>query len=118
MSSLVDAAFRQAVAIALVSPEQNLGRRLTRADVAAAVDQYGLAWTTQDPNRIAQLFSETAVYVERAFDKNATFRGRDAIRAYWETQICGKQSNIRFRHVESEMVLDAEVRRQHPSDDD
>ena len=51
-------------------------------------------------------------------DKNATFRGRDAIRAYWETQICGKQSNIRFRHVESEMVLDAEVRRQHPSDDD
>ena len=40
------------------------------------------------------------MYVERCFDPNGTFRGRDAIRAYWETQICGKQSNIQFRHVE------------------
>ncbi len=83
---------------------------LTRDRVSAAVDEYGAAWTAQDPARIAQLFAEDAVYVERPFDKAATFRGRAAIRAYWVAQICGKQSNIVFRHVRGEMVLDAERR--------
>jgi len=83
---------------------------LTRAMVSAAVDEYGLAWVNQDPSRIACLFTQDAVYVERCFDPNGTFRGRDAIRAYWETQIVGKQSNIQFRHVEEELVLDTEKR--------
>ena len=34
---------------------------LTRQHVCDAVDAYGVAWTTQDPERIAQLFSEDAV---------------------------------------------------------
>lgn len=81
---------------------------LSREVVIAAVAEYGMAWTTQDPDRIAALFTAEAVYVERAFDRKATFRGRDKIKRYWEYQICGKQSNIRFRHIESEMVIDAE----------
>ena len=81
---------------------------LTRTLVANAVDAYGLAWTTQDPDKIANLFTASAIYVERPFDTGATMRGNDAIRQYWTTQIVGKQSNIQFRHVASEMVLDVE----------
>ena len=51
---------------------------------------------------------EDAIYVERSFDRKATFRGRSAIEKYWRYQICGKQSNVSFRHVDSEMVRDAD----------
>jgi ketosteroid isomerase-like protein len=81
---------------------------VSRETVIAAVSEYGLAWTTQDPERIGRLFTEDAVYVERAFDRKATFRGRSEIEKYWTYQVCGKQSNICFRHVESEMVRDAD----------
>ena len=83
---------------------------LTRDLVSRAVDEYGAAWVTQDPDRIAELFTTDAIYVERAFDASATMRGREAIREYWQRQICGKQSNIKFRHVRGEMVLDTERR--------
>jgi hypothetical protein len=73
---------------------------LTRALVCRAVDIYGLAWTGQDSSLIASLFAEDAVYVERVFDASATMRGRAAIRAYWDRQICGKQSGIAFRHAQ------------------
>ncbi|CAE8629934.1 unnamed protein product [Polarella glacialis] len=66
---------------------------------------------TQDPDRLAALFAPEAVYVERAFDPASTFRGRDAIRDYWASQIVGKQANISFRHVVGDMVLDVERRR-------
>ncbi len=46
--------------------------------------------------------------MERSFDRRATFRGRGAIEKYWRYQICGKQSNVSFRHVDSEMVRDAD----------
>ena len=83
---------------------------LTREAVCHAVSEYGLAWTTQDPDRLAALFTADAVYVERPFDRGATFRGRDAIRNYWRRQVGGKQANVTFRHVASELVLDAERR--------
>ena len=83
---------------------------LTRPLVCRAVDTYGRAWTTQDSELIASLFTEDAIYVERVFDASATMRGRAAIRTYWERQICGKQSGIMFRHAKDEMVLDAEQR--------
>ena len=79
-----------------------------RETVISAVNEYGQAWTTQDPKRIGRLFTNDAVYIERAFDRKATFRGRAAIEQYWKYQIVGKQANIVFRHVESEMVRDAE----------
>ena len=34
-----------------------------------------------------------------------------AIREYWESQVVGKQSNIGFRHVVGDMVLDAGQRK-------
>ena len=49
-----------------------------------------------------------AAYVERSFDKKTTFRGCTAIEKYWKYQICGKQSNISFLHVDSEIVRDAD----------
>jgi ketosteroid isomerase-like protein len=82
---------------------------VSRDIVVSSVEEYGKAWTTQDPIRIGKIFTEDAVYVERAFDRKATFRGREAIEKYWKYQICGKQNNILFRHVESEMVRDADM---------
>ncbi|KAL3938684.1 MAG: hypothetical protein SGBAC_006457 [Bacillariaceae sp.] len=76
--------------------------------ITAAVEEYGEAWKTQDWQRIGRLFSKDAIYVERVFDKKATFRGRRAIRDYWKRQICGKQSNIQFRYLEKEVVRDAD----------
>ena len=80
---------------------------LARNTVIHAVTEYGAAWTTQDADRIAALFTEDAVYVERAFDRNGTFVGREQIREYWLRQICGKQTSIRFRHVERDLVIDS-----------
>ena len=80
---------------------------LARTTVIRAVSEYGKAWTTQDADRIAALFTEDAVYVERAFDRNGTFVGREQIREYWLRQICGKQTSIRFRHVERDLVIDS-----------
>eukprot|EP00929_Paragymnodinium_shiwhaense_P062788 TRINITY_DN31360_c0_g1_i1.p1 TRINITY_DN31360_c0_g1~~TRINITY_DN31360_c0_g1_i1.p1 ORF type:complete len:683 (-),score=101.69 TRINITY_DN31360_c0_g1_i1:522-2501(-) len=87
------------------------GQKFDRSFVASVVDEYGAAWQAQDAERIAALFHEDGVYIERAFDKTATFRGRGAIRQYWVVQIIGKQANIQFRHVAEAMVFDAERRR-------
>eukprot|EP00434_Breviolum_minutum_P011227 symbB.v1.2.009907.t2/scaffold605.1/size182108/7 len=79
---------------------------LTVGRVCEVVEEYGQAWVKQDPARIAALFSIDAVYIERIFDTRSTYRGREAIQQYWETQILGKQSNIEFRHIASDMILD------------
>jgi len=81
---------------------------ISREQVIAAVELYGQCWTEQDPSLLPQLFTADAIYVERAFDKNATFRGLEAIQQYWQYQIVGKQSNILFRHVVGEMIRDAD----------
>ena len=81
---------------------------LTRDQVIAAIDLYGKCWTEQSPHLLGELFTADAIYVERCYDKNATFRGLDAIRDYWKYQIVGKQSDIKFRHVTDEMVRDAD----------
>ena len=86
--------------------------QLTRARVAELVAEYGVAWVTQDPERIGALFSaENAIYIERPYDKKATFEGRAAISEYWRRQVVGKQSDIRFQHLEEDMVVDTEQNR-------
>eukprot|EP00435_Cladocopium_sp_Y103_P040307 s1076_g10.t4 len=70
----------------------------------AGSNQDGSGW-------IATLFAPDAVYIERIFDTRSTYRGREAIKEYWETQVIGKQSNIQFRHVVNDMVLDPEKRK-------
>jgi ketosteroid isomerase-like protein len=79
-----------------------------RARAVAAVNEYGAAWTAQDAARIAQLFTEDAVYVERPFDDAGTFRGREAIREYWTRQVRSHQTNIRFRQLDRELLWDSE----------
>jgi hypothetical protein len=81
--------------------------QLTRARVADLVAEYGVAWVTQDPERIGALFSaENAIYIERPYDKKATFEGRAAISDYWRRQVVGKHlSNFSFQHLE-DMVVD------------
>jgi uncharacterized protein (TIGR02246 family) len=59
----------------------------SRASAVEAVEEYGRAWATQDPARIAALFAPDAVYVERPYDEQGTFRGRAAIEAYWARQV-------------------------------
>ncbi|CAE7670820.1 unnamed protein product, partial [Symbiodinium necroappetens] len=95
----------------LCAQRSKLEDTLTRDRVCEVVDEYGAAWENQDPARICALFARDAVYVERSFDKRSTYRGRQAIRDYWEVQIAGKQSNIGFRHVVGDMVLDSENRK-------
>lgn len=80
----------------------------SRDQVIAAIDLYGKCWTEQNPSLLGELFTADAIYVERAYDTNATFRGLEAIQEYWKYQIVGKQSNIRFRHAVDEMVRDAD----------
>jgi hypothetical protein len=46
------------------------------------------------------------VYIERVFDRKATFVGLEAVKEYWIRQIVGKQSNISFRHLTSRMIRD------------
>ena len=49
--------------------------------VAAWLDGYSQAWKTYDPEQIAALFSEDAVYFYNPFDEPV--RGREAIVASW-----------------------------------
>ena len=74
------------------------GFKLARAACLATA---GAAWVTQDDERIGRLFTEDAAYVERPHDERGTFRGREAIRAYWRRQIQGKQRDIKFHQVKS-----------------
>jgi len=79
---------------------------VSRDRVIAVVNLYGEAWTQQNTSILPSIFSKDAIYIERAYDTKATFKGLNAIEDYWNYQIVGKQSNIQFRHVESEMVRD------------
>ena len=81
---------------------------ISRDVVIKAVEEYGVCWKTQNPDRISSLFTTDAIYIERAFDQKATFKGRKAITEYWKYQICGKQSHIQFRHLVEEMVRDCD----------
>ena len=108
-------------------------RPISREVVTEVVKLYGQAWVNQDTSILPSIFSKDAIYIgklftchliyqfysassflhhiyyyyiERAYDTKATFKGLKAIEDYWNYQIVGKQSNIQFRHVESEMVRD------------
>ena len=67
---------------------------ISHTTITNAVSLYGRAWVEQDVSLLPSLFTEDAIYIERAYDKNATFRGLPSIVDYWKTQIIGKQSNM------------------------
>lgn len=47
------------------------------------LDRYRQAWIDRDPDAVAPLFTEDAVYREQPYEE--PYRGRAAIREYWAT---------------------------------
>lgn len=65
---------------------------LTRSTVMRIVTTYIEAWVTQDPELILSIFTNSAIYHERAFE--APIRGHAGIRDYWVMKVVQGQSNI------------------------
>jgi uncharacterized protein (TIGR02246 family) len=65
---------------------------LTKQQVREVLDVYIRAWEDQDPALIVTIFTEGASYHERVMGE--PIRGRDGIRAYWQTKVVGTQANI------------------------
>ncbi|MFI9509155.1 nuclear transport factor 2 family protein [Nocardia sp. NPDC052566] len=65
---------------------------LTRQHVRETVETYIRAWTTQDPELIVTVFTESATYHERVLA--APIRDRDGIRAYWQSKVVEGQRDI------------------------
>jgi len=59
------------------------------------VVKYGLAWERQDVHALDELFTEDALYQERAFGR--PLKGLAEIRQYWERKVMNEQRNIQFR---------------------
>lgn len=112
------AAGHEAVNINYVGPPQPLqwnpaaycasGGRLTRDYALGLVEEYGAAWMAQDEERITQIFTEDARYLEHPYDPKRVYAGRAGIRDYWVRQIQGKQKGIVFRQMQDALLLDPE----------
>lgn len=60
---------------------------MTHDEVQTWLDAYIAAWASNDPDDIAALFTEDAMYSYRPWeDDKVTPRGRDAIVAAWQEQ--------------------------------
>jgi ketosteroid isomerase-like protein len=62
-------------------------------DIERWLYEYRQAWENREPGQAAALFADNAEYFETPFD--FPFRGRDAIREYWE-DVPRTQENITF----------------------
>lgn len=65
----------------------------TKQEVRGIIDLYIQAWVTQDPKLITTIFTDSAAYHERVLE--APIRGREGIRAYWQTKVVESQNNIK-----------------------
>jgi len=52
------------------------------------------------------------MYIEKPRDY---YEGHEAIRGYWEKRIVGKQSNLEFRHIIDDLIVDPENAYSFPS---
>lgn len=68
---------------------------MNRDDFKAWLDAYGRAWSNRDPQAVADLFTEDAVYLETPYQD--PIRGRAGVVRYWE-HLPRTQEDIRFRH--------------------
>lgn len=66
---------------------------LRRADVVRWTDRYLAAWQSKDADAAALLFTPDALYQAVPGVEAQTFRGRDAIRAYW-SDVTRDQSDL------------------------
>jgi hypothetical protein len=62
------------------------GIPMNRESVQVWLNKYVEAWRTYDPEQIADLFSEDALYFYSPFDEHVPVRGRDAIVADWRKE--------------------------------
>ena len=62
--------------------------------VRTIIDAYIDAWTMQDPEKLDQIFTENAIYHEKAFDR--PFMGLHEIKEYWRCKVVASQANIEF----------------------
>jgi hypothetical protein len=65
---------------------------LTKQQIREILDIYIQAWEGQDADLIGTIFTEGASYHERVMGE--PIRGREGIRAYWQTKVVGTQANI------------------------
>lgn len=56
---------------------------MNRESLQIWLDKYVEAWRTYDPDQIADLFCEEALYFYSPFDEQNALRGREAIVADW-----------------------------------
>ena len=59
--------------------------------------KYGRAWQNQDVNLLPSIFTEGAIYQERAFER--AMIGLPSIREYWKSKVLTQQNNIQFRFI-------------------
>lgn len=71
-----------------------MAQTIGHADVVAWLSAYKAAWVTQNPDKVASLFTPDAEYVENPFDP--AIKGREGIRAYWIEGAVTSQSDISF----------------------
>jgi hypothetical protein len=65
---------------------------ISKQDVLSVVNTYIQAWTTQDPDLIVTIFTDSATYHERILDD--PIRTRKGIRNYWQTKVVESQGHI------------------------
>ena len=68
--------------------------RLRKATLIAALDVYKTAWEEQDSELILTIFTEDAIYHERALRE--PIRGHEGIAAYWQEKVVKGQGRISF----------------------
>src|ERR671933_17668 len=68
--------------------------RLRKATLIAALGVYKTAWEGQDSELILSIFTEDAVYHERALQE--PIRGHEGIAAYWQEKVVKGQGRISF----------------------
>jgi ketosteroid isomerase-like protein len=68
---------------------------LTKAEVREVVERYVRAWVEQDPDLILTVFTESATYCERVFEKPIC--SHKGIRQYWQEKVVESQARIECR---------------------
>lgn len=80
---------------------------MDRADVEHWVDQYRHAWSTDDPQDIAALFTEDATYSPFPWPRDNNFwKGRDAIVEKW---IGHGDSQVRWRFEHEILAVEGDT---------
>jgi uncharacterized protein (TIGR02246 family) len=69
--------------------------QIGKTAVREVVERYIRAWVHQDPDLILTVFTESATYLERSFEK--PIFGHKGIRQYWQEKVVESQGRIECR---------------------